>query len=341
MFRPVADSGPRGIRTRNLRITSPQVRRQSSRCGHVASADLPQSVIYVHRYQTVTLSLIVGEQDTSILHTYLTQWCLWMASGGQSSRTIDGRRDTVLLFARRTGADPITCGWEPLAQFLADPRIRTLASRATYRGSLRQWFRWLVIMGHRSDNPADKLPKARAPRGVPRPVSTSQLGQALASGRFYRRTRTMIILGAYQGLRAHEVARFRGEQIRGGALRVLGKGGVEAEIPVHPMVADEATRYPQIGLWFPSPRDDAQPITAKNVSRVVSDALRRAGVDATAHQLRHWYGTQSLRAAKGNLRVAQQLLRHASPATTAIYTRVEDEEMRAAIRALPVPLHVV
>jgi integrase/recombinase XerD len=64
-------------------------------------------------------------------------------------------------------------------------------------------------------------------------------------------------------------------------------------------------------------------------------ALRRAGVAASAHQLRHWFGTQTLRAAGGNLRTAQELLRHADANTTAGYTKVDDADRRAAILALP------
>lgn len=70
------------------------------------------------------------------------------------------------------------------------------------------------------------------------------------------------------------------------------------------------------------------------LSTVLSDAFKRAGVDATAHQLRHWFGTNVLRAG-GNLRVAQELLRHSSPAITARYTQVDDTERRAASVALP------
>ena len=63
----------------------------------------------------------------------------------------------------------------------------------------------------------------------------------------------------------------------------------------------------------------------------------RAGVPGSAHSLRHFYGTQTLRSSGGNLRVTQELMRHASPATTAIYTKVDDEQMRAAVDALPIP----
>jgi site-specific recombinase XerD len=54
------------------------------------------------------------------------------------------------------------------------------------------------------------------------------------------------------------------------------------------------------------------------------------------HMLRHAYATALLRAtedggAGANLRVTQELMRHASPATTAVYTQVTDQERRRAV----------
>lgn len=271
----------------------------------------------------------------------LDSWCLWMDSGNHSPRTIDARRDLIDLFARRFPDHDVTsCDWETVARFLANPAF-SRGTKQVYKSILRQWFGWLVIMNYRPDNPVDKLPRIKTPRRAPRPISTDQLALALSSDRFYSRTRTMILLAAYEGLRAHEIAAMRGEWIRGPRLRVHGKGDVEALVPAHAVVLAEAANYPRIGLWFPSPSDRSQPITAKNVSRVVGEALRRAGVDASCHQIRHWYGTQSLISAGGNLRVAQEMLRHASPATTALYTHVDDSQLHAASEGLPVPLYLV
>lgn len=50
--------------------------------------------------------------------------------------------------------------------------------------------------------------------------------------------------------------------------------------------------------------------------------LRSVGVDDTFHSLRHRYGTQVYELSGFDLRLTQELLGHASPATTAIYTKV-------------------
>lgn len=59
--------------------------------------------------------------------------------------------------------------------------------------------------------------------------------------------------------------------------------------------------------------------------------LRLHGSTFTLHACRHWAATSILRSSGGNLRVAQDLLRHATPNTTARYTQVVGTELRAAL----------
>ena len=261
-----------------------------------------------------------------------------MLAASMSPRTITDRVQLVRRF-HTFGADSLTCTWEPIAKFLADPNI-SQGSRATYLANLRQWFRFLHLMGLRADDPTMLLHKGKTPRRLPRPITTEQLGLILGSG-LYRRTRTMILLEAFQGLRAMEVAKMRGEHIRGNRLRVIGKGGHDATIPLHPVIAAEAAAYPEIGWWFPSYERPGECVLARSVSRTVSDAMHHAGVEASGHALRHWHGTEILRASGGALRIAQEALRHQSPATTAIYTKVDDADQRAALEGLPMPMHSV
>lgn len=72
------------------------------------------------------------------------------------------------------------------------------------------------------------------------------------------------------------------------------------------------------------------------MSKAIHQSLQRAGVVATPHQLRHYYGT-SLARNGVNLRVVQQLMRHESLATTQIYVQVDAEQMRAGVATLHLP----
>lgn len=266
----------------------------------------------------------------------LDEWVSAMTAARRSTRTIQER--LLIIHALARSCDPMICDWRDIAAYLGNPRWQRGTVR-TYFDALGAWFKWLVIVEYRRDNPMLALPRPNAKHGVPRPITTTQLAQILRTVNRHR-TRTMIILAAYQGLRVHEIAKMDGKFIRNGRLRVLGKGDSDWEIPLHELVAYEAQFYPRIGLWFPSYAETLEPVTAKNVSRVVSDTMRRAGVDATAHQLRHWMATEMLDGG-ADIRTVQEVLRHLNIASTAIYTKVNDVKRRAAVDGLPVPLRIV
>lgn len=263
----------------------------------------------------------------------LATWASWQLASGLVPRTVAERRRTVLRFASH--ADPLTASAQDVVGFMSVQHW-SASTRQSQFSYLRSWFRHLRITGKRLDNPCDLIPAPRVPRANARPVTNEEIARLLSSG-IRTKTRMMILLGMYEGLRAHEIAKFRGQDIKGDQLTVLGKGGVRAVLPLHAEVARFASWFPKLfptkGYWFPGTIDGhASP---KGISTLLSAGFKRAGVDATAHQLRHWYGTKVLRAAGGNLRVAQELLRHSSPAVTARYTEVDDTERRAASVALP------
>ncbi len=121
------------------------------------------------------------------------------------------------------------------------------------------------------------------------------------------------------------------------SLRVVGKGGHEALLPTHPAVWDEAlNRFPRTGYWFPAMGQRSGPVRPGTVSAGLRRLMLECGMpEGHAHRLRHTYGTEVLKASGGSIRVAQELLRHASPRTTAMYTLIDDAEQRKAMLALP------
>ena len=211
------------------------------------------------------------------------------------------------------------------------------ATRASYYGHLVAFYRWQIETERRDDNPMDRIKRPKVPRTAPRPVPDEHMPRLLAAAN-RRRTRAMILLGALAGLRVSEIAQVRGEHVDvlGASLRVKGKGGVVAEIALHPMLAELAVTMPRRGPWFPTRvgnRSGKDHILGRSVSTLISGAMRRAGVPGTPHSLRHWFATTLLDDG-ADLRTVQELLRHASLATTQIYTRVRPQRKADAVGRL-------
>lgn len=266
----------------------------------------------------------------------LTAFRLHGLASGHSDRTISARDATI----RRLGqhVDITACDEAELIEWLAGLDLAR-SSRATYRAHTAAFFKWMRRTGRRLDNPASDLPSARAPRGVPHPVTPDELAAILdaCSHPLARTTRVMVLLAAYAGLRVHEIAKVRGEHLTGGEIRVDGKGGTVSTVPIHPAVEHASRSMPRRGWWFPSSSSRGH-VSRVSVSLAIGRAMERAGVNNTPHGLRHHFGTQVLRASGGDLRTTQRALRHANPATTAIYTQVADETLHRAVTSVACPL---
>ena len=134
----------------------------------------------------------------------------------------------------------------------------------------------------------------------------------------------MLVLAAYEGCRAVELARLDRADVLDTAdppvLIVHGKGDKERLLPLAPAVLDELRRYgmPKQGPVFPRRDGQVGHNTATRISNIVSEYLHDQHLPMTLHQCRHRFATDAYRASH-DLRLVQELLGHANPATTAGY----------------------
>lgn len=262
----------------------------------------------------------------------LDNWRQWQTAQALSERTIRERATTMRALARDESIDLDQLEAGHIIAWLNRPISAT--TKASYHATIRAFCAWAQRTGRRPDNPAIQTPTPRRPKNLPRPISPEQLNDMLTACN-RSRTRCMILYGALAGLRVHEIAKLDGRHIdqRAGVLTVTGKGGKTAMIPLHPRLAAEARQWPANDLWFPSYTRPG-PITAQSVSQAISRVMHKAGItDGKPHQLRHFYGTELVRAGV-HLRVVQSLMRHESPATTALYTQVTLAQQREGIQRL-------
>lgn len=206
-------------------------------------------------------------------------------------------------------------------------------SRATYYSGVKSFFRWLTAIGAVSVDPtaSDLFERPRPNKGVPKPLSTAEEHDALRAAR--GNVRAWLLLALREGLRAHEIAKVRGEDITEERFYVKGKGGKEAFLPTHPEVWEIAQQYPRRGYWFPSPKHDGH-VSADTVTIVTGRLFRRVGIPSgSIHRARHSFAT-TLRRRGVDIHDIQKLMRHESIATTEIYTQAADDQLRSAINLL-------
>ncbi|HJP64862.1 MAG TPA: tyrosine-type recombinase/integrase, partial [Actinomycetota bacterium] len=123
-----------------------------------------------------------------------------------------------------------------------------------------------------------------------------------------------------------------------GSVRVLGKGSKERVVPLGRMAGEAVASYltrarPGMATegsgaaLFLNLRGGR--LTRQGVTGILKNAAARAGVSArvTPHTLRHSFATHLLEGG-ADVRVVQELLGHATLATTQIYTLVTSDRLR-------------
>lgn len=219
----------------------------------------------------------------------LELWELQMRAAGRSARTIHETIGLLHRVERHCGKTVETMTALDVSRFMADCTNIKQNSRAAYFGFIASFYRWYGEQG--GVNITRSLPRPRASKGLPRPITDEQL-TALLAVNMRPNTRVMILLAAFAGFRVHEIAACRGEDVDVGArtIRVVGKGNVEVTLPLHALLCEAAAGMPSRGWWFMgNSRRPGQPILRRGVSDVISMAMTRAGIpNGTAHRLRHW-----------------------------------------------------
>lgn len=206
--------------------------------------------------------------------------------------------------------------------------LATLPSAVTRNGylcDLRSYFRFARERRYRRTDPMAEIARARTPRYLPRPLPMAhayRLRSAATS--LSLRHRVIVDLALYAGPRRAEIAHLRWDDVdlEARRIRFMGKTG-EGVVPLHECLVPLLQTW-RMAVWpsewvFPSNRGG--PMRPASIWRFVKEAGAAAGVRVTTHMLRHSFATELLEAGS-DVRRVQELLRHASLASTQIYTKV-------------------
>jgi integrase/recombinase XerC len=269
----------------------------------------------------------------------------WLTGRAEATRTayVGDLRAFAEWMERGGVAGPAGVDRLHLRRYLASLGTRRLARATVARkaAALRAYFAWSVRTGRLAEDPARSL---RAPGGggrLPRVLSGGEIDALLSTpesdtalSAIDQRDLAVLELLYAAGLRVSELCGLdtEGVDLATRTVTVLGKGGKQRRVPIHDRAAEA------LGAWLRSGREEmAGPPGAvfvnrrgsrlgpRDVRRILD---RRAASPTHPHALRHTFATHLLDGG-ADLRVVQELLGHASLATTQIYTHVSKERLRS------------
>jgi len=225
---------------------------------------------------------------------------------------------------------------------------QTLAPKSVTRhvASLKVFFRYLQLEGAITDNQADLLGTQKLWQKVPQVLSVAQVEELLAAPRaadgLWLRDRAILELLYATGCRVSELSSLKMRDLHLSERYCIchGKGDKQRVVPlgrrailaIERYLKDErsklaARRSPLSEAVILSPRGAA--LRRERIWELIKKYAIRAGVPAeiSPHSLRHSFATHLL-AGGADLRQVQEMLGHASIATTQIYTHVDHSRLK-------------
>ena len=254
----------------------------------------------------------------------------------------------LAAFLRARGGSLIAADALAVQAYLAGLEARGMSARTAARriSAMRQFHRFLLREGIRTDDPTEILDAPRLPRPVPRYLSEQEVDWLLAAAARINGHRGPVAKAALEilyatGLRVSELIALRRAAISGDVrvLLIRGKGGRESIVPLSEGARQAAAELcagdPKSSRWLFPGKDRRRPMTRQGFALLMKQVAMEAGIDparVSPHVLRHSFASHLL-ARGADLRSLQLLLGHADIATTQIYTHVLTECLQQLVEA--------
>jgi len=231
-------------------------------------------------------------------------------------------------------------------QWLNSQKLKA-ASSARILAAVRGYQKYLLLENLRTDDPSQLVKSPKLPKRLPKALTQAQVMALLsASGPepddetadvLRLRNRAILELMYSSGCRVSEVAQLDlDEMVQGGWVRIRGKGSKERLVPVGSFAQRAIDAYlirsrPLLAAKAGGPalflNQRGSRLSRQSIWEIIQSAGEGCGLSVSPHSLRHSFATHLIEGG-ADVRVVQELLGHASVATTQIYTLVTIDTLR-------------
>jgi len=258
-------------------------------------------------------------------------------------------RDVALLAAATAPRDVGSLARPDLARTLAAMHAGGLSGRSLARmlSAWRAFYRFAIgSLRSRDDDPTAGLRPPKSPRRLPDALSPEEAAKLVAvggDGFLALRDRALLELAYSSGLRLAEIAGLDVDRVdlAAGEVRVTGKGAKERIVPVGK--AARAALRAWLAARAPHVREGERALFVGERGARLSHRAIQARLAALApaqgldrhvhpHMLRHSFASHVLQSS-GDLRAVQEMLGHASIASTQVYTHLDFQALAKAYDA--------
>lgn len=267
----------------------------------------------------------------------LARYAAHQRAAGRVESTVQAYKRRLRVFGQWLDKSLLEATREDIEGHLATLKIAP-RTRYNYVSRLASFYGWALDEELIVKNPTRQIPRPRRSRDLPRPIPKADLEIAVKFAD--ARMRCWLLLAAFAGLRCKEIAGIIVDDIRRDLdtptlLISSPKGLTERAVPIHPDLELALAGYgiPRAGWLFPAQTTPGQHVAPWRVSHDGGTYLRGLGINATMHMLRHYFGS-AVYGESHDIRLTQELMGHANPATTAGYAQWDQAHAAKVIGGL-------
>ena len=254
-------------------------------------------------------------------------------------------RDLAKLkaWADKNGLDLLSLTRQELREWLIDLGHTKLSENSKRRmiSAMRGFYKFLLIDGHLTKNPADNLDSPQKGLYLPKFLNQAEIETLLAqpdvSIETGLRDRAILELMYACGLRVSEAVTLtmKDVDLDSGILTTTGKGSKTRRVPVGSSAVEWLKTYlvvrrrkenVEIQNLFVTPL--GKPLNRQIIYDFVREYAEKCGLKGVSpHTLRHSFATHLIQN-RADIRSVQQMLGHSDISTTQIYTHITDAHLK-------------
>ncbi|HUI99064.1 MAG TPA: tyrosine recombinase XerC [Usitatibacter sp.] len=251
-------------------------------------------------------------------------------------------RDARLLESLAGERDPAALTGHDIRRYLSALHGKGLAPRSLARvlSAWRGFYDWLVRHREAASNPCAGVRAPKAARRLPEALSPDEAVRLVSiedESELGARDRALFELAYSSGLRVSELTGIDIDALdaRTGEARVTGKGSKTRIVPVGRAALEAIAAWLAVRGKIARPGESAmfvgrsgKRLAPREVQRRIKRRAALAGIEADVHphMLRHSFASHLLQSS-GDLRAVQEMLGHASIASTQVYTHLDFQHL--------------
>lgn len=248
------------------------------------------------------------------------------STGALAPNTVKHRRAALRRFEAHCGQIDVDKVTRKLVEGWVATAGRTAGSKRYYLAVVSAFSRWCLEHEMIRRDFTLGVRRPRLPRRIPRALTAEQVRRVLLGGADERML-LCLVLALQEGLRVGEITRLEtGDIDRAHRTMIIrGKREHERVLPISDETWACLCTYLGKGHWPGGPvvkskHDGVSGLTPHYLSMQMSAFIHRAGVDASAHPLRHTAASEVLERC-GDIVAVRDMLGHASVSTSQLYLR--------------------